>query len=451
MVGDGDRPEPLIARGREQHLDRRGAVRRVVGVHVQVDVDLRPGRDHAAHRAVRRRLVALRGQRRVHGLELLGEAVEAQAVAHALARSGQRGAQRRVADEARELGGEHVDVARLEEQAALALADELLVDRQPRRDGDDPGADRGEQDMRCRGSAVGGRDDDVRGAQHAREPGAAAAQDAHARPHVRAQRRDGRGAAVGQERDPPRQRRVQAAQRAQREAQRTALLLVGHDDVHALVLGVGARPDLDAGAHDAVLGGEGLREELRRGLVAGQAGVEAAEDELDDAARELRGDDPLGRRDVERADVQRARVAQRGARGRRGERLVHVADVERDDLVHRLDGPRDVDRERRGAPRRGDLRQHLADREHPRRPARLGQERQRIGAQRLARRADGLVPSRGGDDEHPVPARGEGLGGAADLTVDLPLRVLPGTRRDVCDREGPRHRREDRARGRPGP
>ena len=143
-------PSPCVARGREQHLDRRRAVRRVVGVHVQVDVDLRAGGDPAAHRPVRRRLVAPRGQRRVHGLELLGEAVEAHALAHARAGRGQRGAQRRVADEAPELGGEHVDVARLEQQAALALADELLVDRQPRRDRDDAGADRGEQDVRAR-------------------------------------------------------------------------------------------------------------------------------------------------------------------------------------------------------------------------------------------------------------------------------------------------------------
>ena len=34
-------PRPCVARGRQQGLDRRGAVVRVVRVHVQVDVDQR--------------------------------------------------------------------------------------------------------------------------------------------------------------------------------------------------------------------------------------------------------------------------------------------------------------------------------------------------------------------------------------------------------------------------
>ena len=296
----------------------------------------------------------------------------------------QRGAQRRVADEARELGGEDVDVARLEEQAALALADELLVDRQPRRD-----AGRRRRRSRRAGHAGAGAAPSEAAMTTSAElstpasPAPPRPSDADARPHVRAQRRDGRGAAVGQERDPPRQRRVEAAQRAQREAQRTALLLVGHDDVHALVLGVGARPDLDAGAHDAVLGGEGLREELRRGLVAGQAGVEAAEDELDDAARELRGDDPLGRRDVERADVQRARVAQRGARASTG-RTARARGRRRAATTSCIDSMvRATSTGSDGAPpRRGDLGQHLADGQHPRRarPARAGATADRIAA-----------------------------------------------------------------------
>ena len=40
-------PRPCVAGGRQQHLDRRGAVVRVVGVHVQVDVDQRARRPAA--------------------------------------------------------------------------------------------------------------------------------------------------------------------------------------------------------------------------------------------------------------------------------------------------------------------------------------------------------------------------------------------------------------------
>ena len=42
VVGDRDRAEALLLGRREQHLDGRRAVRRMVGVHVQVDVDQRP-------------------------------------------------------------------------------------------------------------------------------------------------------------------------------------------------------------------------------------------------------------------------------------------------------------------------------------------------------------------------------------------------------------------------
>ena len=60
VVGDRDRAEPLLAGGGQQHLDRRGAVVGVVGVHVQVDVD-----ELAPARAARRIAgVARRGWRR---------------------------------------------------------------------------------------------------------------------------------------------------------------------------------------------------------------------------------------------------------------------------------------------------------------------------------------------------------------------------------------------------
>ena len=66
VVGHGDRAEPARLRGRQQHLDRRRAVGRVVGVHVQVDVDRagawRPSR--AAPGRLGRRGAWRRGRRR---------------------------------------------------------------------------------------------------------------------------------------------------------------------------------------------------------------------------------------------------------------------------------------------------------------------------------------------------------------------------------------------------
>ena len=73
MVGDRDRAEPLLLGGLEQQLRRGRAVRRVVGVHVQVAVDV-----VAALAAVARisglplRVVAPAGQPAVDGLDLVG-------------------------------------------------------------------------------------------------------------------------------------------------------------------------------------------------------------------------------------------------------------------------------------------------------------------------------------------------------------------------------------------
>ena len=76
MVGHRDRAQALLARGREQHLDRRRAVVRVVGVHVQVDVDQRPRR-RARRAAPGRRAASWRraASSRVDRLELVGRAV----------------------------------------------------------------------------------------------------------------------------------------------------------------------------------------------------------------------------------------------------------------------------------------------------------------------------------------------------------------------------------------
>ena len=83
-----------------------------------------------------------------------------------------------------------------------------------------------------------------------------------------------------------------------------------------------------AGAQHAVVGREDPLHQLARGLERGGARVEAAEEQLDEAARHLGGEHALGGR-VERADVERARVAQRDRRRARRERLVDVDELGR--------------------------------------------------------------------------------------------------------------------------
>ena len=108
---------------------------------------------------------------------------------------------------------------------------------------------------------------------------------------------------------------------------------------------------LDRGCHDAVLGREVALHEVARGRVGGQPCVEAAEDPLGEAPGDLRGHHALERR-VERADVERARVAQRRRRHVERERLVHVAEVQRGGREQLLERAGDVDRQR-GRPARG--------------------------------------------------------------------------------------------------
>ena len=129
---------------------------------------------------------------------------------------------------------------------------------------------------------------------------------------------------------------------------------------------VGARRD-----HLVVAREEAL-DQVARGGEARGAAVEAAEQQLDQLARHLGREDALGG-GVEGADVQRARVAQRGRRRARRERLVHVHEVELGAVEQVLDRARHVERQRHRAAARGTgrlwpTRQHL-------RAARLGEQR----------------------------------------------------------------------------
>ena len=182
-----------------------------------------------------------------------------------------------------------------------------------------------------------------------------------------------------------------------------------------------------ARAHELVRRREPTRHELARGRPRRRAGVQPAEEQLHHPARDLRGDEPLGG-GVERADVQRPRVAQR-RRGHAGrERLMHVHEVEGDAVQQLLDRARDVDRHR-GRPARRAEGQHLAHAEHAH-PV----QRHLAGAHGAPRGVHEVERVRGCDDRDLVPALHEPLRGLADEGVDL-VAVLPGVRRDLRDAE----------------
>ena len=70
VVGDRDRPEVAVAGRLEQDLDRRRAIGRVVGVHVEVDLDQRPAGDPPARLGVARAVMAAGREAPVDRLEL---------------------------------------------------------------------------------------------------------------------------------------------------------------------------------------------------------------------------------------------------------------------------------------------------------------------------------------------------------------------------------------------
>ena len=106
---------------------------------------------------------------RVDLLELVGDARPRQALAQRRGLAHEARAQRGLVDEPLQLGGERVDVARLEQQAVVADAERLLVDRQARREHRDLGVQRAQHEPGRGRGAVGGGDEHV-GAARARRP-----------------------------------------------------------------------------------------------------------------------------------------------------------------------------------------------------------------------------------------------------------------------------------------
>ena len=189
---------------------------------------------------------------------------------------------------------------------------------------------------------------------------------------------------------------------------------------------VGARRD------HLVVAGEVALHEVARRLERGGAPVEAAEQQLDDAACDLCRQHTLAGA-VERADVERARVTQRSGGGRRRERLVHVHEVELGVVEEILDRARHVDRQRHrpGPPRRRE-RDRLPDSQHLRASLR-GEDGLGIlgaGLHDLARGLDQLARIGRRDHHDTVPARAELIGQPLDVAVHLVV-LLPRVRRDL--------------------
>ena len=126
-------------------------------MHVEVDVDERARLDAGAQLGVAAPVVPAAGDARVDVLEVVGD----RAPRPRRGRRAQPLAQRRVGDEVREPGGQRVGVADLEHDAALAVARDLLVDRQAADERDRPRRLRAPHESRLRRGAVGRGDEDV--------------------------------------------------------------------------------------------------------------------------------------------------------------------------------------------------------------------------------------------------------------------------------------------------
>ena len=380
------------------------------------------------------RIVPSCGEAAIHPLDLVAHLGPGPGLAAGAAGGAQLIAERGVATEALQLGRQRQHVAEGEEQPTFALADQLAVELQVRDDGNGARGERLPQQAGCGSDAPGRETCDVRSGK---ELGGLTVSGPHdsetlTQPPADAGQRVGR--AIEPDHPLPIEVVGQPAQGSKQEAQRSAFLLRAVHDPHAagrrrLQGGLGdvrARPD------QLVLAREEALEQLSCRLVAGGAGVDAPEEDLHEHPGDLGRQNPLDGL-VKGGDVERLRVAERRRAGAGGERLVDVHDVERRRTEQPFEGPAHVQWERRRpATRTARQRNALADRDHagvlaP--PDRLG-----IGlslSDQAATLANRLSRVRGRNDQNPVTAPGELLGGAGDELVDL-VPLPPGMGRLTC-------------------
>ena len=140
--------------------------------------------------------------------------------------------QLRVAQQPLELGGEREGVARLEQRAELAVAQQLLVLREPRDHRHGAAGHRAQHELRSGRGSGGGRHGDRRAREVLRLGAVAGPGQGHALAHAaRQRRRHGDGRLAQPDRGAPVEVGREAAERAQEQPQGAALLLVREHDL----------------------------------------------------------------------------------------------------------------------------------------------------------------------------------------------------------------------------
>jgi hypothetical protein len=212
VVGDRYGAEADALGGVEQRAHRRGAVGRVVRVHVQVHVDELFAAELLAQLRAPVRVVAARGNALVDLLELVGHARPVEVGARGGDRARVARHQLRVPEEALELRRERERVARLEQRPELAVAKQLLVLGQPRDHRHGPARHGAQHKLRRRPGPGRGRHRDRRAGEVLSLRAVSRAGQGHALAQAARQRGSRRGRRVAQpDRRPPVEVRRQAA------------------------------------------------------------------------------------------------------------------------------------------------------------------------------------------------------------------------------------------------
>ena len=408
MVGDRDRPEPARPRLGEQHLDRASRSRRsgrcACAGRRRSAAARRAGPAAGVARASWRRATSPRRPPRARRPRAATRAGRRSALAPARGCSRSAGSAIRRA----QVGGQRLRVAGLEHEPALALGQQLLVDRQPRGDRHDAGAERAHAASPASAGCPRRRAPATSAAGE--QPAASSSPGVDERDALAQQPRSSvAGGASGRgDQTVACQARSGGSSRSARRKVRSAARSSRRRSCTSSDASVGSRGPRRAGGSapgrdHPVVAGEVALQQVAGGAVAGGPGVEAANSSRDSGrvswVERIRS---VGAWKLPTLSAREWRSATLEALGR--ERLVHVDDVERQRGQRLLDRPRDVDRERAARRRVGRERQHLADAEHER----LASPRARA-APRVARGSPGGCRGparrlRRGDDQDAVAA-----------------------------------------------